>query len=48
MERRRKSRRVDCGKLQPEGKKTLMLEGIGIGNTLAWDEGHRQALFGDS
>ncbi|ETI62041.1 SMP-30/gluconolactonase/LRE family protein [Marinomonas profundimaris] len=35
-------------KITPEGKKTLMLEGIGIANTLAWDESRGRFYFGDS
>lgn len=35
-------------KVTPEGKKTLMLEGIGISNTLAWDESRGRFYFGDS
>jgi sugar lactone lactonase YvrE len=35
-------------KITPEGKKTLMLEGIGIANTLAWDESRQRFYFGDS
>lgn len=35
-------------KITPEGKKTLMLEGIGIANTLAWDKSRGRFYFGDS
>jgi len=35
-------------KITPEGKKTLMLEGVGIANTLAWDESRGRFYFGDS
>jgi sugar lactone lactonase YvrE len=35
-------------KITPEGKKTLMLEGVGISNTLAWDESRGRFYFGDS
>jgi sugar lactone lactonase YvrE len=35
-------------KITLEGKKTLMLEGIGIANTLAWDESRQRFYFGDS
>ncbi|MBJ7539048.1 SMP-30/gluconolactonase/LRE family protein [Marinomonas transparens] len=31
-----------------EGKKTLMLEGVGVANTLAWDEQRGRFYFGDS
>ena len=34
-------------KITPEGKKTLMLEGIGIANTLAWDESRGRVFFCD-
>lgn len=35
-------------KISPEGKKTLMLENLGISNTLAWDESRGRFYFGDS
>ena len=35
-------------KVTPEGKKTKMLDGIGIANTLAWDESRGRFYFGDS
>lgn len=35
-------------KITAEGKKTLMLEGVGISNTLAWDESRGRFYFGDS
>jgi sugar lactone lactonase YvrE len=35
-------------KITPKGKKTLMLEGIGIANTLAWDKSRGRFYFGDS
>jgi len=35
-------------KITPEGKRTLMLEGIGISNTLAWDESRGRFYFGDT
>ena len=35
-------------KITAEGKKTLMLEGVGIANTLAWDESRGRFYFGDS
>lgn len=35
-------------KVTPEGKRTLMLENVGISNTLAWDESRARFYFGDS
>tara|TARA_R110001606_G_scaffold350221_3_gene500317 strand:- start:227 stop:769 length:543 start_codon:yes stop_codon:yes gene_type:complete len=35
-------------KVTPEGKRTLMLENVGISNTLAWDESRGRFYFGDS
>lgn len=34
--------------IAPDGKRTLMLEGVGIANTLAWDETRGRFYFGDS
>ncbi|WP_421852803.1 SMP-30/gluconolactonase/LRE family protein [Marinomonas sp.] len=35
-------------KVTAEGKRTLMLENVGISNTLAWDESRGRFYFGDS
>jgi sugar lactone lactonase YvrE len=35
-------------KVTPDGQKTLMLEGVGVANTLAWDKPRGRFYFGDS